>query len=31
MQVMLSMVQSAFSAMAGSWFLASFVALTEEH
>ena len=30
MQVMLSVVQSALSAAAGAWFLASFVALTEE-
>ena len=30
MQIMLSVVQSALSAAAGAWFLASFVALTEE-
>jgi hypothetical protein len=30
-QLMLSVVQSALSAAAGAWFLASFVALTEEH
>jgi hypothetical protein len=29
-QIMMSVVQSALSAAAGAWFLASFVALTEE-
>lgn len=31
MQLMLSVIQTALSAAVGSWFLASFVALTEEH